>query len=128
MYSWPQNRLKWDRGSEKPAAHTQQNLTQVPPRTFTACKSPKCSSDLNASLALSLTCALLRHMKLSTPYFDYFMKHSLSFGYPRRPDRRLSYGHCSCFNVSRQSFCIGNSSIRKCIMIERVPLNIDLVE
>ena len=28
----PQNRLKWGRGSERPAAHTQQKLTQVPPR------------------------------------------------------------------------------------------------
>ena len=28
---WPQNRLKWGRGSERPAAHTQQKLTQVLP-------------------------------------------------------------------------------------------------
>ena len=31
VYNWPQNRLKWGRGSERPAAHTQQKLTQVPP-------------------------------------------------------------------------------------------------
>ena len=29
--SWPQNKLKWVRGSERPAAHTQQKLTKVPP-------------------------------------------------------------------------------------------------
>ena len=36
---------------------------------------------LNASIAFSLTCALplLRRLKLSTPYFDYLMKHSLSY-------------------------------------------------
>ena len=28
---WPQNRLWWGRGYERPAAHTQQKLTQVPP-------------------------------------------------------------------------------------------------
>ena len=32
MYNWPQNSLLWGRGSERPAAHTQQKLTQVNPR------------------------------------------------------------------------------------------------
>ena len=29
--TWSQNRLQWGRGSERPAAHTQQKFTQVPP-------------------------------------------------------------------------------------------------
>ena len=29
--NWPQNRLQWDSGAKKPAAHTQQKLTQVTP-------------------------------------------------------------------------------------------------
>ena len=34
VFNWPQNRLYWGRGAERPAAHTQQKLTQVtlPPR------------------------------------------------------------------------------------------------
>ena len=32
VYNWPQNRLYWGRGSERPAVHTQQTLTQVPPQ------------------------------------------------------------------------------------------------
>ena len=31
VYNWPQNRLQWNRGSEGPAVHTEQELTQVPP-------------------------------------------------------------------------------------------------
>ena len=31
VYYWPQHRLKYGRGSEKPAAHTQQKMTRVPP-------------------------------------------------------------------------------------------------
>ena len=31
VYNWPQNRLQWGRSSERPAAHTQQTLTQVSP-------------------------------------------------------------------------------------------------
>ena len=31
VYNWPQHRLKYGRGSEKPAAHTQQKMTHVPP-------------------------------------------------------------------------------------------------
>ena len=40
----------------------------------------------------------------------------------------LSYGHRSCYNISQQCFCIGNSAIWKCIMVERVTLHIDIVE
>ena len=31
VYNLQQNRLQWGRGSERPAARTQQELTQVPP-------------------------------------------------------------------------------------------------
>ena len=29
VYNWPQNRLQWGRGSDRPVEHTQQKLTQV---------------------------------------------------------------------------------------------------
>ena len=32
VYNWPQNILQWGRGSERPATHTQQKWTQIPPR------------------------------------------------------------------------------------------------
>ena len=31
VYNWPQHGLKYGRGSEKLAAHTQQKMTHVPP-------------------------------------------------------------------------------------------------
>ena len=35
VHNWPQNRLKWGRGSESSAAHIQQKLTQViPPGSY----------------------------------------------------------------------------------------------
>ena len=33
VYNWPQHGLKYGRGSEKLAAHTQQKMTHVPPGT-----------------------------------------------------------------------------------------------
>jgi len=31
IYDWPQNRQKWGKGSERPAANDQKKLRQVPP-------------------------------------------------------------------------------------------------
>ena len=63
---------------------------------------------LNASIVFSLICALplLRRLKLSTPYFDYLMKHALSyniakFGHQKRcitiERVTTSSNGCDCF-------------------------------